>query len=48
MLFNKDDVHVPDDMTIICGEAQSEREKNKVIQAPQNNAKDLNQTSWTP
>jgi hypothetical protein len=41
VIFNQDDAHTSDDTTIIYGEAQSEEEKDKVIQALQNNNKDL-------
>jgi hypothetical protein len=41
VIFNQDDAHTSDDTAIIYGEAQSEGEKDKVIQALQNNNEDL-------
>jgi Reverse transcriptase (RNA-dependent DNA polymerase) len=41
IVFNQDDARTSDDTAIIYGEAQSEGEKDKVIQALQNNNKDL-------
>jgi hypothetical protein len=40
VVFNQNDVLKPEETTIIPGEAQSEGEINKIIQAPQNDAKD--------
>jgi Reverse transcriptase (RNA-dependent DNA polymerase) len=41
VVFNQDDACTSDDTAIIYGEAQSEGEKDKVIQALQNNNEDL-------
>ena len=40
-MFNDDNVHILDDTAIIHSEAQSEGEKEKVIQASLNNANDI-------
>ena len=40
IVFNQDDILKSEDSTIIYGEAQSEGESNKVIQAPQNDVEE--------
>src|ERR1700678_1727278 len=39
VVFNQDDTNTHEEIAIIYGEAQSEEEKSKVIQAPQNDVK---------
>ena len=41
VVFNREDVHTPDDSAIIHGVVQSEGEKEKVIQSPINNAENV-------
>ena len=41
VVFNHDNVNVSDDTAIIHGKVQSEREKEKVIQSSQNDARDV-------
>ena len=41
VVFNQDNVHTSEETAITHGETQSEGEINKVIQAPQNNVKEL-------
>ena len=41
IVFNHNNVNIPDDTAIIHGKVQSEREKEKVIQSSQNDAGDV-------
>jgi hypothetical protein len=41
MVFNQEDSFISEDMTVIHNEAQSEGEKEKIIQAPQDNTEDV-------
>jgi hypothetical protein len=41
IVFNQADINLSDDLAIIYGKAQSEGEKEKTIQSPQNNAEDV-------
>ena len=45
VIFNQDDATTHDDMAIIYGEVLSEGEKEKVIQNPQNNATNIEQST---
>ena len=41
VVFNQDDIHTSDETAFIHGEAQSEEKRDKIIQAPQNNTKNV-------